>query len=334
MNRLSSRLIMAIALLSFSLTASADFITLKIPFEQKASADKKCSGKDIMSAEVMNKDGDVYQIIDYAETNSVTLNKGYYGVFIAPDKEKNSGYLRLYIKPEKTMNLARVGIRGNNPLNNVSDKELIKVKINDRYRSIPNLQLAGSSNSLEKYSYKVTPKFGPTTLICLEIEVPYVEGIDNRFQITDIYLVYDPDDIFIITEFNFPEKTEEALLGSDYKLQKINSVPETAAYFATWRSSDPDIADTDGKNVKLKKEGTVTFTAQVKEHHCFMDSEPISYTLNVKSSGESSVGSLSEANNIDWKYYDLNGNLLKEKPTAPGIYIRKSKGKSQKFLVR
>ncbi len=322
-----------LGLLSFN--ASADYKTMIFPYYNEAKADKKCTDNDLISPTIISQDLDAYLNIDRIESNSVSLKKGFIGIIIAPDKNKNSGFIRIYMKLDKTVNAIRAAVRGNNFHGNETNKEMLKVKINDKYQKIDNLPLSTQSNKNGSFKQKLTPKEAPTPIVCVEVEVPYIEGIDNELQITEISLVYDPADVMIVSKFEFPEKNQTVLLGSDYKLQSISSIPDVAGCFATWTSSNPEIVEIDeDNNVNLKKEGTATITAQIKNHHCFMDSEPISYELTVTKDDKAAVEDLDSSQEIKWVYFDFNGTRLEGKPTAPGIYIRKANGRSEKILIK
>ncbi|MDE6296821.1 MAG: hypothetical protein K2L89_03160, partial [Muribaculaceae bacterium] len=182
----------------------------------------------------------------------------------------------------------------------------------------------------------------------LKIKVPNVARKDNGslaegdmdyyVALSYINLYYSDETSEEVTVWNFDTTSHTAYMNEadSYEPPVLNTIPQEAAEFAEYESSDPDVAIAKNGKVTICGVGTTVITANLPENSLFHPSDsyqPASYELTVKPSSATSIECIEIEREESYSLYNLCGQPVNENP-VPGIYIRKTSAGSEKVVVR
>lgn len=156
--------------------------------------------------------------------------------------------------------------------------------------------------------------------------------------ISYINLYYSDETPEEVTVWNFDVTSHTAYMNeaSSYVPPVLNTVPQEAAGFAEYTSSNADVADVKNGKVVIKGVGSSTISASLPENSLFLPSssyQPASYELTVLPSSATSIENVGCENEESSLLFNLCGQTVSENP-QPGIYIRRTATKSVKVVVR
>ena len=160
------------------------------------------------------------------------------------------------------------------------------------------------------------------------------------FAMTSIRFFYSNDETpEKVSKWEFAEADHTVKLedAASYIMPQLKALPEAAAEYALFSSSNPDVAEINDGKVAIKGEGKTTISASLAETPIFVADQSLSatsYNLTVEKSVSTAVNAIFEdADSSGSTLFDINGREVNGVPD-PGIYIEVKGNKARKIIVR
>lgn len=160
---------------------------------------------------------------------------------------------------------------------------------------------------------------------------------DYFMAFTHLNLYYGEDSSQPVTEWYYEtdNQTVDLSQADNYLMPALKSVPEEAVNVASFTSSNPEVAEIINERIFLKSPGITYINAELPSNSIFHEGSgyhPASYMLTVTNTN-SSIREVGKEIEEKVTYHSIQG-LPISTPSVPGIYIRRTGDKTEKFIIR